>query len=113
VQATYPRRQLSYLNRNAKKNKNRPLIQNDFLASKKWGFGRGAFRQHSSVCLMLLGSFDALPTMPILTKLLPLPDAVLAFLISGQRWNGMASVGGIFKNCAGKISRTLGSGLTT
>jgi hypothetical protein len=44
------------------------MIQNDFTP-KKWGFGRGAFRQHSPVCLMLIGSFDALPTMPILTKL--------------------------------------------
>src|ERR1035437_11073405 len=55
---------------------------------------------------MLIGSFAALPTMPVLTKLLPLPDAVLAFLASVATLESMASVGGIFKNSVRKHGHT-------
>jgi hypothetical protein len=35
---------------------------------------------------MLLGSFDALPTMPILTKLPSIASLGFGFFVSGQRW---------------------------
>jgi hypothetical protein len=34
-----------------------------------------------------------------------LPDAVLAFFVSGQRWNGMASVGEYLQKLRLKICR--------
>jgi hypothetical protein len=39
---------LNHLVGSGKKNKNRPLIQNDFPPSKKWGFSRGAFSSLSA-----------------------------------------------------------------
>ncbi len=51
---------------------------------------------------MLIGSFAALPTMPVLTKLLPLPDAVLAFLASVATLESMVKCGGYLQKLCQK-----------
>jgi hypothetical protein len=53
---------------------------------------------------VLIGSFDALPTMPILTKPPPLPHSVSAFLASVATLEWLASVVGILENCAEKYA---------